>query len=598
MRVLIDMKNIRGVAVLRILLVSFFAGIFGLVSVRGINADSTVVKASLYNPVMINQLGYTVTGRKVFYSSKPARKFIIRNEENGEIVFSGPMVYEGFDTDTGMDIRLGDFSVFHTPGKYFVEVIGAGKSSPFEIKDDVYNKALILTSRFFYHQRSGIDTLCDDGQTVIKKGHIAEAFLWGDNRERKNVSGGWYDAGDYGRYMPTASFSVSMLLYAYEFNPDFFKDGALGLPESGNGIPDLLDEIEWELSWMLKMQTKTGSVYHKVTTMEYPEMGTLPAEDTAPLYLFGPTSVDTAYFSAVMARSARVLERNDSEFARKCRVAALKSCNWLLANPNQIPSGGFHNPPPSVYPMQGGYDFSGSENDARMWAAAELYRLTGKENMFDTFKALYKSGGHKTIFKKMDWSDPYAFALYTFLSGSDKSLPLYKQVYDDFINQTDKIMAVSKKSLLYTSLAGREGPFAYVWGSNEVVSANGVELIMAYKLTGDERYLMTAENQLHYLLGCNGLSKIFLSGIGSNPVKHPHHNLSIYCGRAVSGIVGEGPDGAVDEGSGGDMILNRLWENKIPAALCYADNEESWATNEPTIDANAAFTALLSWFTR
>ena len=593
----------------------FIMNISAQISKEQLAQNSRSKKSGGLNPVKINQLGYEPEGIKYIYTSAAAWKFNIIDNNSGEIVYSGSMEYLGYDKDTEMDVYRGDFSDFTETGEYSAEAVGLGKSSVFKIKDGIFAEAAKLSSRFYYFQRSGTDIIMPDGR-VIKKGHTQPAVLWNKRNVKKNVSGGWYDAGDYGRYIPTAAFSVMQLMYAENFNPDLFTDGFLNIPESGNGVSDLLDEIKWELEWMLKMQRDDGAVHHKVTTKDYPEMGLPPSEDKQQLYLFSPTTSDTAYFTAVMARAASVYKNTDTAFADKCTQAAEKSWQFLMEHPEQIPRGGFKNPPPSQFPMQGGYDFSGNEKHSRMWAAAEMYALNRSQSALEKFKNLYSASNLKGNFIKTDWADPYNMALYAYLNSAsetqEKNTSLYNTVLNDFLHQADSIAEVSKESLFRTALKGREGAFAYIWGSNQVVSANGVHLAAAYNLTGKNIYREAAYQQAQYLMGCNGLSKLFLSvpeemaensinpdsGTetgGFDPVRNPHHNLSMYLGYAVPGIVGEGPNGAVKEGSGDDPVLNRLWKDKTPAALCYKDDSESWATNEPTIDANASFTALMAF---
>jgi len=582
--------------------VFFIAILFSCAGHMNINDDSHAQNRKWktsreYNPVKMNQVGYLPEEEKFVYSSASSWRFLIKVADSGEEVYSGPMIYMGLDDDTEMDIYAGDFTDFRDKGRYKLEVAGVGESSPFSIAEGIYDDALYLSSRFFYLQRSGTDIHINDAQnSIIERGHTKTAYLWDDSSVGRDVSGGWYDAGDFGRYIPTAAFSINQLLYAFTLNPGVHTDGFLNIPESGNGIPDLIDEIEWELTWMLRMQREDGAVYHKVTTRDYPEMGTVPSQDNQELFLFGPTSSDTAYFTAAMARAAGVIKPFDTDFSESCREAALKSYAWLKAHPDQYPAGGFRNPPSFRYPMQGGYDFSGSEDHSRMWAASEIYALTDDEEALDDFTGLFEKSGVSGSFRKMDWSDPYGMALNAYLEAAENRGSFYRVVLENFREQADLIVKVSEKSLFHTSLKGRSGDFAYVWGSNQCVSANGLELLMAYKLFNDDKYLKTAWYQLQYLLGSNGLSRIFLSGIGSNPPENPHHNLSIHLNRAIPGIVTEGPNGASGEGSGGDRVLKNLWKSGTPAALCYADKSESWATNEPTIDANASFTALISYF--
>ena len=135
-------------------------------------------------------------------------------------------------------------------------------------------------------------------------------------------SGGWHDAGDYGKYVVNAGVSVGTLLMAYEYFPSKFGQDDLNIPESGNGIPDILDEVRYELEWLLKMQRSDGGVYHKLTREQF-EGFVMPQIDNAPRYLYQVSSTATADFAAMMARAARVCLPFDPSFAQLCRAAAV-----------------------------------------------------------------------------------------------------------------------------------------------------------------------------------------------------------------------------------------------------------------------------------
>jgi endoglucanase len=465
------------------------------------------------------------------------------------------------------------------------------ESYPFTIADDIYAAPLRLVARALYLQRSGIAIHDAASGVDLEAGHTEPAVLWDDPEgQALDVSGGWYDAGDFGRYVPTAAFAVNQLLYAFNANPQFFDDESLDIPQSGNGLPDMLDEIRWELDWLLKMQREDGAVHHKVTTRSFPSLGTLPAEDTAQLYIFDVSSADTAYFAAALAQAAYTFEDYDPDYADTLLAAAEQAWTWLAAHPEQVPPGGFQNPPVSEYPMQGGYDFVGVEDVPRMWAAAELFRVTG-DSSYDTafvryFDSVAPDGKHT-----MTWANVYPMALYTYLMAEDANAETREAAAETFHNQAERILDVTHMSGYGVALADHVPGFEFEWGSNQIALSHGLYLMWANDLTPDARYSDAALGQIQYVLGMNPLVKAYISGIGADPMLYPHHNVSYRMQRAVPGFVTEG---ANSQNAGGDEVLEGLWEIGVPAAMRYSDDWESWASNEPTIDANATFVALLA----
>ncbi len=545
-------------------------------------------------PIHVSQAGYRPGDRKFFVATVPVDRFTIVDAGTGEVVYRGRAVRWGFDEDSQQEIYWGRFHSLDVPGTYRVVIEGIGESYPFVIADDAFSRPTLLAARAFYLQRSGIEI--NDAEISgleHRAGHVRDARLWDDPEgPALDVTGGWYDAGDFGRYMPTAAFAVGQLMHAYTVNPDFFADGVLSIPESGNGVPDLLDEIRWELEWMLKMQREDGAVYHKVTTRSYPTFGIMPNTDVAPLYVFGPTTADTAYFAAAMAQASSIYAEYDPEFSATCMDAAERAWGWLQEHPEQVPPGGFRNPPPSEYPMQGGYDFYWDETDHRLWAAAELFRATGDAD-YETAFAEYLEQVPQAVVHHMSWAESYPMALFAYLTADGANPELRARVRDEFLAEADAILEVTFQSGYSVSLHGTEGPFAYVWGSNQVALANGLHLMMANEIAPNERYVHAALAQLQYIFGINPFAKMYMTGFGSDPVLHPHHSMSYGLQRALPGFVTEGANGT---SSGGDAVLEALWEAGVPTALCYADDWDSWATNEPTIDANATFVALAAYF--
>ncbi len=553
-------------------------------------------------PIQASQVGYRPEDRKMFVSTEPMTHFTVVDDASGEVVYTGRAVRWGYDEDSQKEIYWGRFNSLDTPGRYRIVVEDVGESYPFDIGDDVFVEPIRLAARAFYLQRSGID-INDSAISglEIEAGHLQEAVLWDDptGDVTLDVHGGWYDAGDYGRYITTAAFSINQLLTAYRANPDLFTDGMLDIPESGNGIPDLLDEIRWELEWMLRMQRDDGVVYHKVTTHSFPPFGAPSTfDDDNTLYVFGPTSADTAYFAAAMAQASTIFEPHDAEFAATCLDAAERAWAWLEEHPEQLPPGGFHNPPPGEYPMQGGYDLVESENIHHLWAAAELFRATGEARYETAFaeylEALETSG--KVLVHHISWADIYPMGLFAYLTAEDSDPAIRAQAAEIFEREAQIILDVTFRSGYQVALRGRDGLFAYVWGSNQVTLANGLYMMLANELFPDPRYVHAARAQVQYILGINPLAKTYFSGVGTDQVLHPHHNMAYHTHQAIPGFVGEGANGAIGEGAGGDAQLEAMWTAKVPPALDYIDDWNSWATNEPTIDANATFLALAAYF--
>jgi len=543
-------------------------------------------------PVVVNNLGYRPTDAKTFVTTQAFDAYSIVDDATGEAVYDGEgTFYWGFDADGQTPVYRADFSDLQTPGAYRVVIEGVGESHPFDIADDVYAEAAYIGMRVLYLQRSGltIDDAAISGLS-LPAAHLEPAVLWDEpDGAPMDVSGGWYDAGDYGRFVPTAAFAVNQLMLAYHANPDLFADGALDIPESGNGVPDLLDEIRWELDWLHKMQREDGAVHHKVTTRSFPGYGTLAVDDTAQMFVFGVSSADAAYFAGAMAQASVIYAEVDPVFAAKCLESAERAWAWLSQHPDQFPPGGFQNPPVSEYPMQGGYDFVGVETMPRLWASAELFKATGDAAYQDAFADLFTGfdGG-----QAMSWANFYPMALYAYLTSDGADADLTEQVAAAFQAQAAEINGVTQMSAYQVALNDGVAGYEYVWGSNQVALAHGLYLMLASELFPETDYSAAAKAQLDYLLGLNPLAYTYVGGIGENSVLYPHHNVSFHYKISVPGFVTEGPN---SQGAGGDAVLIALRESGAPASHSYIDDWDSWASNEPTIDANATFTALLAY---
>lgn len=234
--------------------------------------DSKVDYSGVRNyepPIVTNQIGYRTNSLKtaVFDGASEERTFDVVNADIGAVVYTGELSAESNCAFSGETNRTGDFSAVTIPGSYYITCGNLEQSYTFQIADDVYHSALDDSVRMLYLQRCG--SVVEDDTFGHKACHNTLATIYGTD-EKIDVSGGWHDAGDYGRYVVTGAKTVADLLYAYQTAPQLFQDDT-GIPESGNGVPDILDEARYEIEWMLKMQDSSGGVHHKVTCATFPD---------------------------------------------------------------------------------------------------------------------------------------------------------------------------------------------------------------------------------------------------------------------------------------------------------------------------------------
>ena len=562
---------------------------------RFVRKPSDVQLFPVDDRIHVNQSGLQPDQSKIVVVSGDRKSVIFEIvNENGRTVFSAPLEHFGFDADSQEELWRGDFTTFRLLGLYRVKVGDRGFSFPFIISRTVNQRLTVIASRWLYLQRSGIEVV--DPITGVKHGedHKSLALLrdaGGVHRHhRVDTSGGWWDAGDYGRYVPSAASTIMSLLYAYHFNPRLFADGSLHIPESGNGVPDLLDEMRWELDWLLKMQRSDGAVHHKTATRDYSEKD--PSEDRQKIYIFDVSSQATAQFAGAVSAASIVYRRYDPAFADRLLNTAERAWQWLQQNPGKYPLGGFKNPDDE---NGGDYAVSGDETGLQLWAAGCLFHATGNGVYGNEFSRLWAKRDRTREIYGLSWSDGYAFGMFAYLStpGGDPSLKrLIKEVVWE---QTQSIMKTIEGTGYRVALKGNQPPFGYQWGSTCLALNYATYLLLANEYLPQPEFVSGAASQLSWVLGVNSLNKSFITGVGGNPVRSPHHVLSIVRGEAVPGAITEGPNAMT---VGDDPVLRSMFTANVPFAKRYADDEESWATNEPTIDANAAFIAVAARLSR
>ncbi|MGB9665115.1 MAG: glycoside hydrolase family 9 protein [Ignavibacteria bacterium] len=543
-----------------------------------------------FSQVFVNQVGYNPLLPKYFYTNLPATSFDVVEESSGNVFHSGILtLISANDPATGMPVRKGDFSTLTRSGKYFIRLNTNDTSYHFSISSKVFEDVFQKSLKTFYFQRCGSQLFYPHAgiyQRAIC--HTGDAFFHSSNGQSgfKLSRGGWHDAGDYGKYVVNAGISSATLLMAYELFPDLFSSDSLNIPESGNGIPDILDEVKYEISWLLTMQGSDGAVYHKLTKEQF-ESFVMPSQDSGLRFIYQKSSTATGNFIAVLSRFYRVYKNFDSVFANQCLNAAINAWNWLSNQSSIVPQGGFQNPPGT---QTGEY---GDNNDAdeRLWAAVELFESTGEQSYKDYYEFNYNIGG--LINSTMNWQNVRTLAHLTYLFSKHTNINqnVKSQLLNSLISYSNSLVTKRNTNGFGVSL----NPGEYYWGSNSQVLNNGIILILAYTITNQVSFLSTSIEQLNYVLGSNVHNISFVTGVGKRYPMKPHHRPSEADGiiEPIPGFVVGGPNQYLN-----DPVLQQYFSQNTPPALCYIDHLQSWASNEVAINWNAPLVFLTGYFNK
>ncbi|MFP4681967.1 MAG: glycoside hydrolase family 9 protein, partial [Chitinispirillaceae bacterium] len=501
-----------------------------------------------------------------------ATGFQLVRASDKKTVFKGPLSRPLEWSQSGEKGSRADFSSFTTPGRYRIKVKGKELSHPFDISSDILCDVTKASMRTFYFQRCSYELQEKyAGKWARAAGHPDTAVSFHPSMKREkdkiNSPGGWYDAGDFGKYIVNSGISVGTLLAFYENYPQAFPDKSLDIPESGNGCPDILDEIKVNLDWMKTMQDDDGGVFFKLTTKKFPGY-IYPDRDTAGRYIIGKSTSSALNFAAVMAMAGRVYADFDSSFAENCTKDALKAWKWAQSNPDIV----FSNPSDVVTGEYKDSEFS----DEFTWAAAELYITTGREEF-----AGFLNKRNLEFTTTPYWREVQPLAAYS-LATRENGLPAERvsEIRKSIIKAADSWMGDISRSLYRIPNAD------FVWGSNSVFANIGITMIYAYRLTGENPYLLAAQETADYLLGKNATGYSFVTGFGSKATSNPHHRHSIAAKAGpIPGFLAGGPNTKRQDST------YSPYNSRLPAKS-YMDSHKSYASNEVAINWNAPSTFL------
>ncbi|MCI5600540.1 MAG: glycoside hydrolase family 9 protein [Hallerella porci] len=545
-------------------------------------------------PLLINQLGFNPESEKfALVPGSDANDAEIRDMDGKTILkIKAPLVYDW--NYSGEEVQTYDFSSIKTPGVYRLYRGGEYLGNPIIIDNHAYENLTKAALKWFYFQRVSAPVDYQyGGKWMRASGHPDDkVIVYGTDestkkgyeeatgkkapKELKVISSpkGWYDAGDYGKYIVNSGITVFTLLELYENFSSYMDTLSWNIPREYKNYPAILEEVRYNLDWMLSVQDNDGGVYHKVTTLAFggPVM---PEKDGAPRYAILKSLTATLDFAATMAQASVVYKKFDKAYAEKCLKASELAYAWAKKNPKAL-----YKQPSDV--ETGNYTHSGEDaKDEFRWASAELYRATKKANYLKELKENpFTNNGAW-------WGDVNMLAV--FRVALDEAFP--KDVKDAakkvMMNEANNLRAVGDSSGYHLPAFD----WSWNWGSNSAMANNAMVLLHAYLLTKDKSYVDGAQQVLDYLIGKNPMEISYVTGFGFRSPRKPHHRPS-QCDLVddpVPGMLVGGPHlGKQDINlDGKDAWKCPNYASSEKPALAYLDDECSYATNEVAINWNA-----------
>ena len=496
-------------------------------------------------------------------------RFLIVSE-SGEVAFEGNLAYRGPCKYSGETLLVGDFSKLRKPGRYKINC--GTESHLFEISDNWLLSQLDANIKSFYYQRSGVELTPEiAGKWARPLAHIDTQlpFHYSMNREGTwNAHGGWYDAGDYGKYIVNGGVSVASLMLALE----------LGSPVISKSLDTLRGEVRFELEFFLRMQDSDGGVFFKVSPERWDTFVTPTISDhSQKRQIVGKSTTSALNFCAALAQAHRIFAESDPAFAKKCIGAAIRAYRWALDNPDE----GF---PPYT-------EGSGPYGDVRVsdeffWARAMLFREMGQVDLQDCIEVhdqLYQDLADMPPRSDINWHDTENLG-YMALALQDRDIELRDRARIALAHESDKIVALAADDAYRIALQ------YFPWGSNGVLANYALTLLVTNTWANMPEYVRCAYGHLDFIYGCNPVNVSFVTGSAWSSPKFPHHRIS-----GSDGIVDPVPGllvGGINQDRQ-DVRLGMRYPSDLPG-LGYVDNQASFASNEVAINWSAPLTASLA----
>ena len=542
--------------------------------------------------IRLNQVGYFPNEEKVVVIEgiNPAGKIQVKNLQ-GKTVLKPRNIRQAQSPWGDKTRYVVDISDLKKEGDY--EVCVAGAKAPLRIARHALHDISVASLKLFYLIRSGVPIESQyAGPYARPLGHADTQVLVhpsaaSESRPEGTVISsplGWYDAGDYNKYVVNSAFSIGLMLGVYEENKAYFDRLQTNIPESKNQTADFLDEMMFNMLWLLTMQDPDdGGVYHKLTTPNF-EGFVMPKDCHQPRYVVAKSVTATLDFAAVMAQMARLMKGNADypDFSAKAAEAAERAYLWALVHPDAFYRQGDMNKQFQPAVNTGEYG-DGNATDERFWAATELYKLTGK--------TVYKQDALRLMpsdFLVPSWGNVSGLGMLSWLSAgdavqADKVRQALQACCDAYVKDTDQ-------SCFQAPYGNHAHDFG--WGHlSERCCGMGIALLFADQYVAKGNYRRYALENIDCLLGRNALGYCYVTGFGQKSPMHPHHRPSAADGidAPFPGMLVGGPNpGQQDKGS------NLVYPSSLPDES-YVDHADSYASNEIAINWNAALVGLLCW---
>ncbi|MBE5861079.1 MAG: hypothetical protein E7301_13300 [Butyrivibrio sp.] len=540
--------------------------------------------------IYLNQVGFTPDSTKKAVFNFEGDDYKVVNS-NGECVYTGKAVHFGKDDISGEDVSVADFSDLKENGKYNV-ISKDAKSASFSIGENVYEKLMKDICKCFYYLRCG-DALTEEfaGKYYHKPCHMTKATVYGEDAEPVDVTGGWHDAGDFGRYSTAGAVAVAHILYGVRFFENLL-DVKFDIPavscDKGN-LPDILAEVKVELDFLMKMQRQDGAVWHKVTTFNHATF-VMPEDDKEELFLFSVSSLATADIAAVFALACSIYKDYDKNYADKLASCSKKAYKWLKENPDELL---FYNPDGS---NTGQYD-EAEDISNRFWAASALYEAFGDKDYYEdiicekerleAFSEKAKEKGFiADAFTGLGWAEVAGLGALSIMLKNEEG-DLLNEMKKHFEAESDRLVNVAKKNGFGLCMRAED----FIWGSNmELLKYLMVLTTTDKKIVHKDEYKVAITSGLDYLLGCNSMDVSYVTGNGEKAFKNPHLRPTAVddIEEPWPGLVSGGPNTGLQ-----DEKARELPKDLAPMK-CYLDDIACYSLNEITIYWNSPLVFVMA----
>ena len=543
--------------------------------------------------IRLNQVGYYPDEEKVVvFEGINAKEKITVTDEQGNVVLQPKVMRQAISPWSKKKRFIVDVSELNTPGKYTIAVKGAERQ--FVVNQAALRDISHASLKFFYLMRTGIPIDKEyAGEYARPVGHpdlhvLIHPSAASQGRPAGSVISsplGWYDAGDYNKYVVNSSFSIGLMMLVYEQNKPYFHSLNLNIPESKNATADFLDEMMFNLRWLLTMQDpEDGGVYHKLTTPNF-EGFVKPTDCKQPRYVVAK-SVTAAYdFAAVMAQSSRLLDGNGDyvDFSYQAAEAAKRAYEWAKNHPQAFYRQGSMNRQFQPAVNTGEYG-DGSANDEQFWAATEMYRLTKEDKYLQDAKNLKPSR-----FTTPTWGNVAGLGIFSWINAGESEMQ--SEMLQQLKDYCEQLISRVPTSSFQAPYGDRMEDFG--WGClAEHCCVPGVALLYADRYIAPNRYRGYALQNVDYLLGRNATGYCYVTGFGQKSPMHPHHRISSSDGieKPFPGMLVGGPNPMQQDKSSGNLVYPSSFPDES-----YLDEEPSYASNEIAINWNASLVAFLCW---